>query len=114
MIPYLGYVERHWHEGYQVGTLLWQELQAQGIPGRLSSVPWALKREGPMDGRRRIAMPPARPQRKALSLHQGMWLLLQVVHDLLARDCTAQTALITARPAFATAMELAQPFQQLL
>jgi hypothetical protein len=61
-IPDLGDLEPRWQEGCRVGTQLWQELQAQGYLGNLSSVSRALKRWRPADGRRAATDGPRTPQ----------------------------------------------------
>jgi hypothetical protein len=107
-LPYLSSLERRWQEGCQVGTQLWQELQAQGYPGSLCSGYRALKRVRPADGRRRRPMTPALPRHYAWSLRQSMWLLLRAADDLSVGDRAARTALTTASPAIATGLALAQ------
>jgi transposase len=114
VLPYLASLERRWQEGCRVGTQLWQELQAQGYRGSLSSVYRALKRWRPADGRRQTPTPTTRPKRYALSPRQGMWLLLRAEGDLSARDRVARPVLESAHPAIATATGLAQRFQHMV
>src|SRR5262245_8990001 len=112
--PYMAYLERRWQEGYQNKTQLWQEIQAQGYQGSRSSLYRALKgfraARGPWTASPKVA----RPKRRALSPHQGMWLLARPKEELDEHERAARSMLESAHEDIGTATSLAQRFQEIL
>src|SRR5262245_38463094 len=112
--PYMTYLERRWQEGCQNKTQLWQEIQAQGYQGSRSSIYRALKgfcaTRGPWTASPKVT----RPKRRALSPHQGMWLLARRREELKEEERAVRDKLEAAHAEIAAATSLAQRFQDLL
>jgi transposase len=107
--PYLGYLQRRWQGGCQNKTQLWQEIQAQGYCGSLSSIYRALRAFRSSDARQ-LAGGVTVERVAVRSPRQAMWLLLRDEQDLTDEDVTYRRVLCGHDAAIGQAAALGQRF----